>query len=228
MKIYKYSENTKEYLGYMEAYLDPLETAKRGKEVFVIPPYFTTVKPEIPQEGYTMLFNGENWKEVEDHRGLTVYNKKTGNEKVLTELGPIPDIYQLEKPVFLEELRISKINELDEVVNLIKREVFEVNGIKSSVENWVELPKYLPAFGLFPIVNVNDIMVTKEELEEAIKYFHVKSILLTKKREEILNIINSARSKKKLQEMVINVNMEDEIKDLMKLSKEELSERFAK
>lgn len=228
MKIYKYSERTKEYLGYMEAYLDPLETSKQGKEVFVIPPYFTTVKPKIPQKGYTMLFNGENWKEAEDHRGLIVYNKKTGNEKVLTELGPIPDIYQLEKPVFLEELRISKINELDEAVNSIKREVSEVNGIKSSVENWVELLRYLPAFGLFTTVNVNDTMVTKEELEEAIKYFHIKSILLTKKREEMLSTINSMRSKKKLQEMVISINIEDEIKDLMKLSKEELSERFAK
>ena len=228
MKIYKYSESTKEYLGYMEAYLDPLETSKKGKEVFVIPPYFTVTKPELPQKGHTMIFNGENWEEVEDHRGLIVYNKKTGNEKVLVELGPIPNIYQLEKPIFLEELRELKVKELNEAISFAKREICEIKGIKSSVENWVELSKYLPTFDLFPTVNVNDTIVTKEELEEVIKYFYIKSMILPKKREEMLSTINSMRSKKKLQEMVISINIEDEIKDLMKLSKEELSERFAK
>ena len=228
MRIYKYSKTTKEYLGYMEAYLDPLESEKQGREIFVIPPYFTTVAPKFPKEDNAVVFNGTDWEEVEDFRGLKVYDKKTGKEIIITELGPISEIYQKEKPVFLEDLRAEKIKEINLLADSLQREVSVINGIKSSAATWVELTKNLSAFDLFDKVLIDEVRVTKEELQEVIKYFYIKSMLISEKKAQLLKGLSSVRSKKKLEEFIPEFNLDSDIKKLMKLSKEELNERFSK
>ena len=226
MRLYGYNKNSKEYIGYMDAYVDPLESEIQKKSVFVIPPYFTEVEPAIPKEGNTMVFDGSTWSEVEDHRGLIVYDKKTGKELTISELGSIPSGYQIEKPILLEELRSEKIKEVNETADSLRKEECEVSGIKRSVETWVDLVGKLSIFEFFSNVAIDDVVLTKEELEEILKYFHIRSMLIVKERLRLLKQINSTRSKKKLLEFTSSFNIEGQMQELMKLSKEELNERF--
>ena len=232
MRIYRYHETTKEYLGYMDAYLDPLETLQQKRDVYVIPPFFTIVRPEQPEVGHTVVFDGTKWNTIEDNRGLTVYNKKNGKALVITELGAIPSNYVLEKPIFLEELRTQKIIEVNTGANEARTKEYVVNEIKGSVQTLPELMKELNNFGSFNTINLvqgdEDIQVTKEELEEAIKYFYILSMLIPKRKKELFKEINSCRSKSKLQEFTPDFDIDKEVAKLMKLSTEELNERFSK
>lgn len=232
MRIYKYDVNTKEYLGYMEAYLDPLETVKQKRDVYVIPPNFTTIKPEQPKDDSTVIFNGKEWVMVEDNRGLKVYDKKSSKELVITELGAIPEGYSLEKPIFLEDLRTDCIGAINKAADEARRKVYVIKGIEGSVEILPELMKHLDEFGSFNVINIvqgnEDVQVTKEELEEAIKNLYIRSMLIPRRKKELLKEVNSCRSKSKLQEFVPNFNIEKEVNKLMKLTVEELNEEFSK
>lgn len=61
MKLYYYDENGY-YRAMSEAFLDPLETELQGKEVWLIPPHATTIKPPSSIDGYKLKFNGKTWK----------------------------------------------------------------------------------------------------------------------------------------------------------------------
>lgn len=232
MKIYKYDENTKEYLGYMEAYLDPLESIKQKCDVYVIPPNFTTVKPEQPSEGFTAIFNSLNWEPIEDHRNTTVYNKKSGASIVIEELGPIPEGYVLEKPVFIEDLRVTAINKINLESDRARRKEYIKNGIKGSVEVLADLMLKLNNFGPFKVISIvqneQDIQITKGELEEVIKYLYVRSMLIPQRKKELLKKVNSCRSKNKLKEFTPDFDIDEEVEELMNLSNEELNKEFSK
>ena len=232
MKIYRYDEHTKEYLGYMEAYLDPLETVQQGHNVYVIPPYFTTVKPEQPKDDSTVIFNGEAWEVIEDNRGLKVYDKKSGKEHVITELGSIPENYSTTKPVLIEDLRAKCIAEIKIKANEARVKKHTICEITGSVETLPELMKELNNFGIFATINLiqgdKDIQVTKAELEKAIKNLYIRSMLIPRRKKELLKEVNSCRSKAKLQEFTFDFDIEKEVNKFMKLTTEELNEEFSK
>ena len=232
MLIYNYDERTKEYLGCMEAYLDPLETLNKGESVYVIPPNFTNKGLPKFKKGYAIVLNDGEWEYVEDHRGLTVYNKKNGKEFVIQELGPIPNIYTSEKPVIFEDLKQEKIKEINLKASEERQKIFIVNKIKCSVERFADLNIQLASFGDFSVINLvqddEDVQVTKEELQEAVKVTYIKSMLIPEKRKELLKEMNSIRSKKKLQEFIPTYDLDEETKKLIGFSIEELNERFTK
>lgn len=61
MKLYYYDDNGY-YCAMSEAFLNPLETELQGKEVWLIPPHATTIKPPSSIDGYKLKFNGKAWK----------------------------------------------------------------------------------------------------------------------------------------------------------------------
>ena len=232
MRIYKYHEITKEYLGYMEAYLDPLETVQQGHDVYVIPPFFTSIKPEKPEGDGTVVFDGEKWNPIEDNRGLKVYNKKDGKELTITELGAIPENYSTTRPVFIEDLRTNCIRIINANADNARREKHVINGIKGSIETLPKLMKLQANFDSFNTINIvqgdEDIQVTKEELEEAVKHLYIRSMLIPKRKKELIKEINSCRSKSKLQEFTPDFDIDKEVEKLMKLTIEELNGEFSK
>ena len=232
MIIHRYNKTTGEYLGYTKADIDPLETLKCGKDVYVIPPYFTAVEPFKPEEGHTIIFNGTEWVSIEDHRGLVVYNKKTGEPFTIADLGPIPNGYVLEKPIVLEELRREKIAVINVAADLARREEIVVRGLKSSVETYTGLMSSLNAFGEFESLvftqDDEDILVNKELLEEVVKYFHIRSMLIYEKKKEFIKEVKTSRNKNKLAEFQPVFDVENETQELMSLNNEELNERFTK
>ena len=67
MQVYKYDEKTKEYIGTEQALIDPLETEKQGKEIYLLPANATFEKPNL-QEGFASVWN-DKWENIEDNRG---------------------------------------------------------------------------------------------------------------------------------------------------------------
>lgn len=92
--VYKYDEKTKEYLGTTETMIDPLESKKQGRTIYLLPANSTFTKPkEEAPEGYANVWNGIVWKLIEDNRGKEywlpedVYNTPA---RVMEDLGPLP------------------------------------------------------------------------------------------------------------------------------------------
>ncbi|MBT0459845.1 tail fiber assembly protein [Morganella morganii] len=86
MKIYNYHPLTKEFLSEGIADADPLVEGN-----WLIPAHATTIPaPEI-QSGYVPVFDGREWQQTEDHRGVSVYDITTAQESEIKELGELPD-----------------------------------------------------------------------------------------------------------------------------------------
>ncbi|MBX3503320.1 MAG: DUF4376 domain-containing protein [Alphaproteobacteria bacterium] len=68
-------------------------TARRSPadegEVWLIPEGATTKAPPVPQTGKVAVLHTGTWSVVDDHRGLTVYDKATGAARVIEAPGSI-------------------------------------------------------------------------------------------------------------------------------------------
>ena len=62
MLVYRYDEDTKAYLGPEEAFLDPLETERKGREIYLLPPNCTFEAPPDNREGFYLKRVGETWE----------------------------------------------------------------------------------------------------------------------------------------------------------------------
>ena len=77
MKIYNFDEITKEYIGAEDALLDPLETKKQGKEVYLIPANAVLEEPPAAVEGKAVIYS-DGWQIVPDNRGKEAVNAARG------------------------------------------------------------------------------------------------------------------------------------------------------
>lgn len=114
MNVYRYDELTKEYIGTEEALLDPLETEKQGQNIYLLPANATFVQPQSTKNGYVNVFNGENWEQLEDHRGKEYWldtDKYGTPASIVKEIGPIPGNAVFEPPEMTTEEKMAKIQE---------------------------------------------------------------------------------------------------------------------
>lgn len=86
--IYLYDPTTKEFLYKGISDKNPLNPDEP-----IIPACATTVMPPEFTKGYAIVWAGNKWKKLEDHRGETYYNTTTESKEVINFLGNIPDIY---------------------------------------------------------------------------------------------------------------------------------------
>ncbi|EPJ1886663.1 tail fiber assembly protein [Enterobacter asburiae] len=82
--IYNFLADTHEFIGSGDAYIPP----QTG-----LPAHCTDIAPPKNKNGYVAVFNSNNntWSLIEDHRGVTAYNKVDGKSFVITELGSLPE-----------------------------------------------------------------------------------------------------------------------------------------
>ena len=92
MKIYNYDPTTCAFTGESSARLDPAESARQKKDVFLIPAAATSIAPPAAVSGKVPVFDliAGAWSMVEDHRGTTVYDTSTGHPSLIDQPGPIP------------------------------------------------------------------------------------------------------------------------------------------
>ena len=68
MLVYNYDENTKEYLGSEEAYIDPIATATSGTTKYFVPINTTTIIPPEAPNGFVQVYENNSWQLVRDNR----------------------------------------------------------------------------------------------------------------------------------------------------------------
>lgn len=130
MHTYRFDPKTKEYLYTEKAFLDPLESQAQGKPVYLLPADSTFIKPLTAKKGYTVVWNGETWEYIEDHRQKQDRNGEhlTGQgtpywmpgdtwqtpARYMTELGKLPEGALLKKPEkpkeFVRKEALSRID----------------------------------------------------------------------------------------------------------------------
>ena len=113
MIFYIYDEKTKEFTGTQNAFIDPLETKKQGKKVYLVPANATDKKPLEVKENQAAIFNGSEWEIVADYRNKTYY---IGTEQhKMKELGDLPKgatFEPVEPEKTLDELKSEKLSQL--------------------------------------------------------------------------------------------------------------------
>lgn len=86
------------FIGMTTADLNPLD----NNGSYLIPRLCVIAEKPKEKKNFIPQWSGNVWKYIEDHRGETVYSKKTGEVMVINELGvlpatvttiPCPDIY---------------------------------------------------------------------------------------------------------------------------------------
>ena len=159
MKFYLYDGKTKQFITEQEGYLDPLETKAQGKNVYLVPPFSTTEKPNLTslKDNEILVFKGDKWAveqefyvgKIVDCQGERVL--KYVNDNDLT-FEPCDDGFKIvEKPTpkekTLEELKDEKHAELKSIMQTrrnairveFKGDTFDAN--ESAQENMIVLLK---------------------------------------------------------------------------------------
>ena len=135
MIFYTYDEKTKEYTGTQNGFIDPLESKKQGKNVYLVPANATDKKPLKTKENQAVIFNGSEWEIVADYRNKTYY---IGTEQYeMKELGDLPQgatFEPVEPEKTIDELKSDKLSELTAITSKFDNQL--VNNdmiIKSSL-----------------------------------------------------------------------------------------------
>lgn len=127
MNVYKYDQQTKEYISAETALIDPLESELQGKDIYLLPANATFEKPNL-QEGFASIFNNGKWENIEDNRGKEYWlDTDTFGTPAHTmkDLGAFPANAVFTAPAkTLEQLKADKINEFK-----FKRDSQEVEPI---------------------------------------------------------------------------------------------------
>lgn len=159
MKFYLYDEKTKQFIKEQEGYLDPLETKAQGKNVYLVPPFSTTEKPNLTslKDNEILVFNGNKWTvEQEFYVGKIVDCQGERVSKYVTDnnltFEPCDEGFKIvEKPApkekTLDELKEEKHAELKSIMQT-RRNVIQVEFVgdtfdanESAQENMIVLLK---------------------------------------------------------------------------------------
>lgn len=132
MQVYKYDEETKEYIGTEPALLDPLETKQQGKNVYLLPANATFIPPTEPPDGYVNVWNGSAWEQVEDNRKQEYWlpeDKYGAPAREMKELGALPKGAKLAAPErTLDEVKTDKVQNLKAERDAREVEPISYNG----------------------------------------------------------------------------------------------------
>ena len=126
------------FVGMTVADLDPLNT--NGN--YLIPRLCITADEPEFKAGYIPQWLGNIWKYIEDHRGETVYSKKTGERVNIVELGALPDDVTTQAPLPYSEWSEKagawiELSNADELCLLDKRKnagILNRNQILTQIE----------------------------------------------------------------------------------------------
>lgn len=130
-QAYLFDEKTKEYKSEVNAQLDPLESARAGKDIYLLPANATWDKP-TPKDGCMAVWNGESWNMVEDNRKKEYWlpeDKYGAPAREMKELGPLPEGATLTAPErTLDEVKADKVQSLKTERDIKEVEPITYNG----------------------------------------------------------------------------------------------------
>ncbi len=140
MYCYKYNPITLEYVGSVNAPLDPETTKTTGKECYSLPLNTTFTKPPQTNKFKTALYNEENdnWDVVPDYRGELIVNSSM-NIKIVQQIGALPEGYI---PISEQEAEIITNDPLYYIIDngeLIENPNYEEDKAKQEAERVARL-----------------------------------------------------------------------------------------
>lgn len=180
MNAYKFNKETKEYEGIQEAQLDPIQTEKQKKEVYLLPGNSTFEIPPEKEEGKAIVFENNNWVLKTDYRG-----KKAYNNKGLLIIDYIGDLKESDK--LLSEEQIEGLNNR----TLIWKDGEIVKYEKSKEELKVEYEQQIEILNRKLIRDIRVLLnpnATQKEKNEAQEYYNSKIIQIEKFTDLINNL----------------------------------------
>ena len=131
MQVYKYDEQTKEYIGTEQALINPLESELQGKTIYLLSANATFEKPNL-QEGFASVWNGTQWENIEDNRGKEYWLDTDifgTSAHTMKELGAFPANAVFTAPAkTLEQLKQDKILALKTIRDTEEVKPIEYNG----------------------------------------------------------------------------------------------------
>ena len=159
MKYYLYDEKTRQFIKEQEGFLDPLESKYQGKNVYLVPPFSTTEKPNLTslKDNEILVFNGNKWQieqefyvgKVVDCQGERAVKYVTDNDLTFEKCDAGFKIVEkpLPKEKTLDELKVEKHAELKSIMQTRRNAVqvefdgdtFDAN--ESAQENMIVLLK---------------------------------------------------------------------------------------
>lgn len=111
MQAYMYSPTTHEFLESVLCFPDPVRSRMEGREVYLLPANSTFTEPPAKRTGYIAVWNGSEWIETEDHRGIQYWPKGATHNSApveMKELGPLPDGASLTRPEQTDEEKAAE------------------------------------------------------------------------------------------------------------------------
>ena len=131
MQVYKYDEQTKEYIGAEQALINPLESELQGKEIYLLPANATFEKPNL-QDGFASVWNGTQWENIEDNRGKEYWLDTDSfgtSAHTMKELGAFPAGAVFTAPAkSIEQLKQDKLLEFKSIRDNEEVKPIEYNG----------------------------------------------------------------------------------------------------
>ena len=141
MKVYRYNEITREYIGTLNAQPNP-----RVPGEYLMPANTTTMVPIEAPENWTVVFNGAQWVLIDDFRGTTGWNKTTKEEITVDYLGVNEEITFNQPPELKQFASWSgsgwTLNEGD-VATYHWENLRNTRNAKMSQCDWTQLPDVL-------------------------------------------------------------------------------------
>lgn len=179
MNAYKFNPITKEYEGIQQAQLDPIQTKKQGKNIYLLPINSTFEIPPEKQEGKAIVFENENWLLKADFRGKKAYNNK--GLLIIDYIGDLKDDDKL-----LTNEQIEGLNNR----TLVWKEGKIVKYEKSKEELKAEYEQQIEILNGKLIRDIRVLLnpkATQKEKDEAQEYYNSKIIQI----EELTDLINN-------------------------------------
>ena len=219
MIFYIYDEKTKEYTGTQNAFIDPLETKKQGKNVYLVPANATDKKPLETKENQAVIFNGSEWEIIADYRNKTYY---LGTEPYeMKELGDLPKgatFEPVEPKKTLSELKSDKLAELsakassfeqteNKEMYIISSLGYKVNADPKALRN-IEV---LIDLGVTQFRNYDNknVEVTTDNLKTIKSEIGINSVKLYQQKWAMQDLINKAETIEELNSIEFKFTMMD-------------------
>lgn len=228
MIFYIYDEKTKEYIGTQNGFIDPLETKKQGKNVYLVPPNATDKKPLKTKENQAVIFNGSEWEIIADYRSKTYYIGTEQHE--MKELGDLPKgatFEPVEPEKSLSELKSEKLSELSIQAQAFENNVNKEMWFKSSVNGYLingdrrtrsniqDLIAYQPTNTVIYRDYENiERELTKDQLKVILKEHAVNGQMLYEQKWAFEDKINACTAIEELNAIEIKFTMHDFSKEV--------------
>ena len=219
MIFYTYDEKTKEFTGTQNGFIDPLETKKRGENVYLFPRNATYQKPPKTEENQAVIFNGDEWEIVADYRNKTYYIGTEQHE--MKELGDLPKgatFEPVEPEKTFDELKSDKLAELSTKASSLEQTENKEMYIVSSLGYKVNAdPKALRNIEVLIDLGVTQfrnydnetVGVTTDNLKTIKSEISINSVKLYQQKWAMQDLINKAETKEELDAIEIKFNMMD-------------------